>query len=198
MKFFNKHLFIKFLIISISFIAFKGQANDLSTIINSRYSYEYTENYQLRNERRVGGGIGFLGLYGNLGGNIEINFDASNSGQIIFGNAKGFNIFSGMWKHSFEGQYVNPYFSVGYSRWYSSVESNLSGNSYILDQHLSDEELRIGKFGLGFLTGSLGLQYNQLDTDWIGSSVYFEFNFLFNPGSKVLSPAASLGSVYYF
>lgn len=159
---------------------------------------EYFSNFELRNDRKLGAGIGLLGVFGYVGGVVDINFDEENSGQLGFGRGYGYNSFFAGWKKSFSGQYFTPYFTLGYSRFYNSVIQDISGNSYIVDQVLSKEEARQGQFGIDFVNSHFGMQYNQLSGEYIGNTFYLEFNFLFSLSRSTLIPAASLGSIYYF
>lgn len=168
--------------------------------VNSKNYYQstYNSNWEMRDHRKLGAGIGLAGVFGQIGGVADINFDAQNAAQVGFGNGYGFNTFFAGWKTSFESQFVSPYITLGYSRWYNSDTVDLRGNSYILDQVLSKNELANGKIGVDFLLANLGIQYNQLDTEWIGNSFFLEFNFLYSTSRGALLPAASVGSIYYF
>ena len=95
------------------------------------------------------------------------------------------------WKNSFESQFLSPYVTLGYSRWYSSTGNDVRGNSYILDQVLSNDELSKGKIGVDFFVGNVGVQYNQLDSEWIGNSFFLEFNFLYSTSRGALLPPAN-------
>lgn len=169
-----------------------------TTNAKNYYLSSYKSNWEMRNHRKLGAGVGLVGLFGQIGGVADINFDAQNAAQIGFGKGYGFNTFFMGWKNSFESQFLSPYVTVGYSRWYSSSGTDVRGNSYILDQVLSDDELSKGKIGVDFFVGNVGVQYNQLDSEWIGNSLFLEFNFLYSTSSGSLLPAASIGSIYYF
>ncbi|MBL7555047.1 MAG: hypothetical protein JNM24_04425 [Bdellovibrionaceae bacterium] len=164
----------------------------------SYYQSVYNSNWEMRDHRKLGAGIGLAGVFGQIGGVADINFDAQNAAQVGFGNGYGFSTFFAGWKTSFESQFLSPYITVGYSRWYNSDNVDLRGNSYILDQVLSKNELRSGKIGVDFLLANVGVQYNQLDSEWIGNSFFLEFNFLYSTSRGTLLPAASIGSIYYF
>lgn len=164
----------------------------------SYYQSSYNSNWEMRDHRKLGAGIGLAGIFGQIGGVADINFDAQNAAQVGFGNGYGFSTFFMGWKNSFESRFLSPYIMLGYSRWYNSDNIDLRGNSYILDQVLSKNELRIGKIGVDFLVANVGVQYNQLDSEWLGNSFFLEFNFLYSTGRGTLIPAASMGSIYYF
>lgn len=172
--------------------------NSSSYTAGNYYQSAYNSNWEMREHRKLGAGIGLAGIFGQMGGVIDVNFDAQNAAQVGFGNGYGFNTFFMGWKTSFESQFLSPYITAGYSRWYNSDNVDLRGNSYILDQVLSKNELANGKIGVDFLLANVGVQYNQLDSEWIGNSFYLEFNFLFSTSRGTLLPAASVGSIYYF
>lgn len=172
--------------------------SETSSTTKSYYQPSYKSNWEMRDHRKLGAGVGLIGLFGQFGGLADINFDAENSAQVGFGRGYGYNTFFMAWKNSFEGQFISPYITLGYSRWYNSVSADLRGNSYVLDQVLSKDELSQGKIGVDFLMANVGFQYNQLDSDWIGNSFFAEFNFLFSTARGRFIPAASVGSIYYF
>lgn len=203
-------IFLTFLMISLN-----SEASELSVIeikptnrisnptSSSKYSPinerdEYYSNFELRNDRKLGAGIGLLGVFGYFGGVVDVNFDEENTAQLGFGKGYGFNSFFAGWKKSFSGQYFTPYFTLGYSRFYNSLVQDISGNSYIIDQVLSKDETKQGQIGIDFFNSHFGMQYNQLSGEYIGSSFYLEFNFLFSFKRNVMVPTASVGSIYYF
>lgn len=159
---------------------------------------EYYSNFELRNHRKLGAGVGLLGVFGSLGGVADINFDEENSAQVGFGRGNGFNTVFAGWKRSFHGQYFTPYLTLGYSRFYNSVIKDISGNSYVIDQVLSPEETKQGQIGIDFFNAHIGMQYNQLSGEYIGNTFYLEFNFLFSLKRNLMIPTASLGTIYYF
>lgn len=162
------------------------------------YQSSYKSNWEMRDHRKLGAGVGLIGIFGQIGGVADINFDAQNAAQVAFGNGYGYNTFFMGWKNSFESKFLSPYTTLGYSRWYNSTSTDLRGNSYILDQVLSKNELSDGKIGVDFFVANVGVQYNQLDSEWIGNSFFAEFNFLFSTARGQLLPAASIGTIYYF
>lgn len=169
-----------------------------STFKDEYYRSQYNSNWEMREHRKLGAGIGLAGVFGTIGGVADINFDAQNAAQVGFGNGSGFNTFFMGWKTSFESQFLSPYVSLGYARWYNSDATDLRGNSYILDQVVTHSELSQGKIGVDFLTANVGAQYNQLDSEWIGNTFFLEFNFLYSTTRTRLIPAASVGTIYYF
>ena len=83
----------------------------------SYYQSVYNSNWEMRDHRKLGAGIGLAGVFGQIGGVADINFDAQNAAQVGFGNGYGFSTFFAGWKTSFESQFLSPYITVGYSRW---------------------------------------------------------------------------------
>lgn len=158
----------------------------------------YANNLALREDRRVGVGVGVGGTLGFTGLNLELNMEDANAALMGLGYGDGYNTVHLQWKHSYEGQYFTPYFSAGYSRWYGTQSRNLMDSSYVLRAVLSEEVLKSGPFNADFLVGSIGLQYNELEGDWVGASFYFEFTLLGSLNKSVLVPAGSVGAIYYF
>ncbi len=158
----------------------------------------YANNLAMRDDRRVGVGIGVGGALGFTGLNLELNMEDANAALMGLGYGDGYNTVHLQWKHSFEGQYFTPYISGGYSRWYGTQDRNLLDSSYVLRAVLDNETLKKGTFNADFLVGSAGLQYNELEGDWVGASFYFEFMVLGSLNKSVLVPAGSVGAIYYF
>lgn len=158
----------------------------------------YANNLTMREERKVGVGVGMGGPLGFTGINLELNLEDENATLAGFGYGSGYNTVHLQWKHSFEGQYFTPYFTAGYTRWYNTQERNLQDSSYVLRAVLSEETLKKGPFSADFLVGSLGLQYNELEGEWSGAGFYFEFNLLGSLSKSTLIPSGSIGAIYYF
>lgn len=166
--------------------------------LSNEYSSSYSNNLALREERKVGVGVGVGGALGLMGLNLELNMEDENAALMGFGYGDGYNTVHLQWKHSFEGQYLTPYFTAGYSRWNGTSDRNLRDSSYVIRSILNDDDLQKGSFSADFLIGSAGLQYNELAGDWVGASFYFEFNLLGSLNKSVLVPSGSVGAIYYF
>ncbi len=158
----------------------------------------YSNNLQMREEKKVGVGLGVGGALGFMGANLELNLEDENATLLGFGGGGGYNTFHLQWKHSFEGQYFTPYFTAGFSRWYNTQERNLQDSSYVLRAVLDEETLKQGVFSSDFLVGSVGLQYNELEGDFSGAGFYFEFNLLGSFSKSTIIPSGSVGAIYYF
>jgi hypothetical protein len=164
-----------------------------------RFGTSYSSTLKMRESRKVGIGMSVGGQLGLAGINGEFNFEDENSVLAGFGTGPGYNSIQFAWKHSFEGDYIAPYFTAGYSRWYSSGGAHGSvSNSGILDRVLTDEEKRTGKFGTDFLNGSFGLQYNQLSGDFAGIGCFAEVVAMYEVKRSQLIPSGTFGAIYYF
>ena len=152
----------------------------------------------MREEKKVGVGLGVGGVLGFMGVNLELNLEDENATLLGFGVGGGYSTFHLQWKHSFEGQYFTPYFTAGFSRWYNTQERNLQDSSYVLRTVLDEETLKQGVFSSDFLVGSVGLQYNELEGDFSGAGFYFEFNLLGSFSKSTIVPSGSVGAIYYF
>lgn len=158
----------------------------------------YTNNLHLQKDRKVGVGVGLGGLSGSIGMNIQLNLEQDQSVLLGFGQGRDYSTFHALWKYSLEGQYFTPYYSAGLSHWYNSQIKNISRTSHVLDSVLSESVRRTGQFNVDFIVGSLGVQYNQLDGDWVGAGFYFEFNLMAALNNSSIVPNASIGTIYYF
>lgn len=160
-------------------------------------SSTYLSNLKMREERRVGAGLNLGGSSGVFGAHAELNIEDADSAMVKFGIGRGFSTFGVDWKHSFEGEALSPYFTVGWSRWYNSSGSE-KPDSYLLDAMLNDDEKRDGRFGLDFVVGSVGYQYHELSGDWTGVSLFAELSLLATPFRGRALPGAALGATYFF
>lgn len=157
----------------------------------------YPSNLKMREERKVGLGVVAGGTGAAIGLQVELNVEDQDGAVVSFGVADSYSTFSLAWKHSFEGLYLTPYTTLGWSRWYNSSGSGRP-NSYVLSEVLSDEELASGRFGADFIVGAFGAQYNQLDGDLLGASFFAQMELLASPFQGRIVPSAGLGMIYYF
>lgn len=158
----------------------------------------YDSNYKLRQDRKVGAGVGIGGSLGGFGGLFELNIEDVNSTLVGFGTGPGYQTFALAWKRSFEGEYFTPYATAGYARWWDSGNRSQANRSSLLKNFLNKEQKEKNSFGLDLITGSVGMQYNQLSGDLAGSSFYFEFGALMSVENTKLMPTGSVGALYYF
>lgn len=162
-------------------------------------STSYSSNLKMRETRKVGVGAAVGGTLGLAGINLEFNFEDADGAVAGFGTGPGYNSIGVAWKHNFEGDYISPYTTLGYSRWYNSEGGkDAAADSDILNRVLTDSEKRSGNFGADFITGALGLQYNQLSGELAGFSFYGEVVALIEAKRSQLVPAGSVGALYYF
>ena len=158
----------------------------------------YSSNLKLREERKLGLGTQLGGGLGMAGLDLEINIDGINSVIAGVGTGNGYGTFQVLWRRSFEGQYLSPYVTAGWSRWYNSSNATEYKNSLILDRALNTTEKETGRFGVDFLTASAGVQYHQLSGDLSGLSFFAEFALLAAFSNPSIIPTGTLGSIYYF
>ena len=157
----------------------------------------YADNLALREARKLGVGLVAGGALGFYGLNIEINFEDINGAVVGVGGGDGFSTVNMAWKHVFLGDTVAPYTTLGYSHWYNSGGGNYK-NSAVLERVLTDTEKTSGKFSADFVSGSLGLQYIQLQGSFAGTSLYAEIVLLGEVGRSMLVPTGAVGAGYYF
>lgn len=175
--------------------SFSAQAEDFTLNVDSS---AYSSNLKLREERKVGAGLSAGGSLGSIGLNLEFNFEDENGVLAGFGMGQGYSSFQLAWKHNFEGDYLSPYISAGYSRWYNSYGNGDYRNSDILNRVLTATERREGRFAADFINASIGAQYNQLSGDLSGISFYGELTAMLEVKRSVLLPNGAVGAIYYF
>ncbi|WP_347355827.1 hypothetical protein [Bdellovibrio sp.] len=166
---------------------------------DERLGNTYSSTLNMRDKLKVGAGLSVGGALGTLGFNMELNIEDADGALAGFGTGHGYNSFQLAWKHAFEGDYLAPYMTAGYSRWYNSNGSTSAATeSGILDRVLTAEEKRTGRFGTDFVNAAFGLQYNQLSGDFRGVSIYGELMSMYEVKRSVLLPTGAIGALYYF
>lgn len=166
---------------------------------DERMMYTYSSTLGMRQQLKVGAGLAVGGALGAMGFNMELNVEDADGAIAGFGTGQGYNSFQLAWKHAFEGDYLAPYFTAGYSRWYnSSGSTSAAEHSDILDRVLTANEKKTGRFGTDFVNAAFGLQYNQLSGDFRGVSVYAELMAMAEIKRGMLLPSGTVGALYYF
>ncbi len=183
----------------LSLVANAGIFETAASVFKIDENTEYKSNWDMRTQRKFGVGASVGGNLGLFGMSFELNFEDENSAQAGFGAGPGYNAFAILWKHNFEDDYVSPYTTLGYARWFnSSASTDDVSRSGVLSRSVSDSDKRAGHFATNFVTGSLGLQYNQLSGEAAGFSIFGELTLLGEVSQSVLIPTGSIGTVYYF
>lgn len=162
-------------------------------------SMSFESTLKMRDQLRMGAGVSVGGQLGIMGINTELNFEDENSAITGIGSGPGYKSVQLAWKHAFDGDYLSPYFTAGYSHWYNS--SGIGGranDSSILNSILTESEKKSGKFGADFVNLSFGLQYNQLSGNFYGFSFYAEVVGMYEVKRSQLIPSGVVGSTYYF
>lgn len=172
--------------------------NFLEEYFYHNHSASYSSNLKMREQRKLGLGALIGGSAGQFAGTMELNFEDTNSAKVDFGGGDGYRAFQIVWKHSFEGEYLSPYVSGGYSRWFNSSGRGDYDSSDVLKRVLTDNERNTGQFAADFVTASAGLQYNQLRGEYVGMSFYGEITGMYEVSKSVLVPNGSVGGLFYF
>jgi hypothetical protein len=159
---------------------------------------DFTSTLKMRESRKVGIGASLGGQLGLMGINTEINFEDTNSAIAGIGKGPGYNSVQLAWKHAFDGDYIAPYTTVGYSRWFNSSGGHDYSDSAILRRVLTASEKASGTFGTDFLNASVGLQYNQLSGELAGLSVYAEFMLMTEVKRGEILPNGVVGTTFFF
>ncbi|WP_291516156.1 hypothetical protein [Bdellovibrio sp. ArHS] len=170
-----------------------------NTYYSGSNGYSYDTTLKMRAERKVGAGVAVGGSLGLAGFNMELNFEDADGVLAGFGTGPGYNTVQVAWKHAFDGDFLAPYTTVGYSRWYNSRgRSSDYENSDILDRVLTENEKKTGRFGTDFVNASAGLQYNQLNGEFAGLSFFGELTAMWEVKRSMILPSGSVGAIYYF
>jgi len=170
----------------------------LSSIGMAQQQSSYPSNYKLREDRKVGAGLSVGGALGVLGGLIELNIEDDDGVLAGFGTGAGYQTLALSWKHAFEGEYFTPYTTLGLASWWNSGNQADASNSSLLKNFLNDKEKLSRKFSLEILSGSAGMQFNQLSGDFVGASFFIEFGALLVMDRTKIMPTGSIGTLYYF
>lgn len=158
----------------------------------------YADNLALREARKIGLGLGVGGSLGTYGFNVEINFEDADGAVAGIGGGDGYSSFNVLWKHTFLGDTVAPYTTLGYSRWYNASGTGNYKNSAVLERVLTKDQKAEGRFATDFLSGAVGLQYTTLRGSLAGTSLFAEIVLLGDIHSGNLVPTGSVGAGYYF
>lgn len=172
--------FIVFFIHSLSFAAIQSQS--------------FTNNLKMREERRVGIGMTAGGSLGAIGTQIELNIEDADGAVIGFGAGKNYNTFQLLWKHSIAGFFINPYWKAGISHWYQSDQEMKYISSSVSIHEFETKNQRSAEL----ITGSLGVQYNQLSGSFTGTSFFLEVSLLTDISSRTIVPTGAIGALFYF
>lgn len=178
-------------------------ANQSTFSKNRKYDGEgielYESNLDLKAHRKFGIGASVGGANGLVALSGEINVEPKEAAFAGLGFGPSYSSFNLGWKHNFEGYYINPYTKVGYSKWFNSASgAGNAGSSDVLKQVLSDEEIRTNRFGVDFVVGSIGLEYNQLEGNLAGMNLVGELNLMTEISNPKLIPTGSIGIIYYY
>jgi hypothetical protein len=158
----------------------------------------YSTNYQLREQRKAGVGMAVGGAIGGVGGILELNIEDADGVIAGFGSGSGYQSFALAWKHSFEGEYFTPYSTLGLAHWWDAGLKSNPKDSSLLRNFLTKQQLEKRNFGIPLVTGSVGMQFNQLSGDLVGSSFFIEFGLLWALERTKTLPTGSVGALYYF
>ncbi len=182
-----------------SLVAKADISEEFTSVFKIDEATQYSSTLNMRQNRKFGIGTAVGGNLGLVGFNFELNFEDENGAIAGFGTGPGYNSFQVLWKHAFEGDYIAPYTTVGYSRWYStSTGADQINKSGVLKSAVSESDKTAGRFATNFVTASAGLQYNQLSGEFAGTSFFAELTMLAEVQQSVLIPTGSVGAIYYF
>lgn len=160
----------------------------------------YSNNLEMKSYKKVGAAVATGGLSGVVGISLEYNIEPQEAAFVGFGTGQGYQTFNFGWKHNFEGIYMAPYTKVGISKWVDAGNSgNRSANSSnVLKYALSNKQIDNNDFDVNFLSGAIGLEYNQLEGDLAGVNLFGEILALTEIAEGKIIPTASVGLIYFY
>lgn len=159
----------------------------------------YNSNLDMKRHKKVGFGVALGGAGGGLGLNSELNLDPENALAIGLGAGPSYGSFNLLYKRNLESKYLSPYGKLGYSKWFSSSNSNFSvKDSDVLKRVFSDKELKSGRFDTDFLVSAVGVEYNQLEGDLAGVNFYGELVLLTEFKTASIIPTGAIGITYFY
>jgi hypothetical protein len=160
------------------------------------------DGLSMRKIRRAGIGASAAGPLGALGVNLELNFTDRWGMGAGFGGSTNYQAYTFQVKHVLAGEWLLPYLSFGYSRWYTTGKSRGSIREtspiFLGERFLSDREKMLGEFSTHLIYPSFGLQYVQLSGSWAGFSIFTELVMLIEVEDLEAVPTGTLGMLYYF
>lgn len=171
---------------------------------NQKFDHEgvelYNDNFDMKSKKKVGAGLAAGGMAGLIGLNVEFNIMPEDTIFVGLGSGKGYNTINFGYKRNFEGYYMSPYTKVGLNRWSDTANAadGAAGNSDVLSQVLSKDEIRDNRFYVNFLAGGAGLEYNQLEGNLSGMNLFGELLILADISDFKLVPTGSIGVTYFY
>ena len=171
---------------------------------NQKFDHEgvelYNNNFDMKSVKKVGAGLATGGMTGLIGLNVEFNIMPEDTIFVGLGSGKGYNTINFGYKKNFEGYYMSPYTKVGLNRWSDTANAadGAAGNSDVLSQVLTKEEIRDNRFYVNFLAGGAGLEYNQLEGSLSGINLFGELMLLADISDFKLVPTGSIGITYFY
>jgi hypothetical protein len=158
----------------------------------------YNSNLDLKKHKTFGFGTSLGGTSGAFGVHGEINLEPENTLVIGVGTGPSYGTFEILWKNSLMAHYLSPYSKLGYSKWFSVGGGTAAGDSGVLRQIYSEQDLRDRKFGADFLVGAIGAEYNQLEGELSGVNFFGELALMGEVRTARLVPTGSIGITYFY
>lgn len=162
----------------------------------------FNTSADLKRKKKAGVGTSLAGALGLVGLNLNINFAEDFTFVVGYGVSHGFHAVNMNFKQSLGGEALTPYFSGGFSRWFSRGEEGetleKTTPSFLKEKFLSAKEIRTGQFAENIIYPGFGLEYMNTKGDWQGLSFYVEILYLLDIDDLEAAPTAGIGTNFYF
>lgn len=159
----------------------------------------YSTNLEMKAHKKLGIGISTGGLIGGFGVHGEFNLEPQNVLFLGLGRGEAYNSFDFGWKYNFESEYLSLYTKVGYGKWFNSTTTSGSARSNdVLNNVLTESEIRENKFATDFFAGGAGIEYNQLEGELAGVNFFGELLLMTEIKRSIYLPVGSVGVTYFY
>ncbi len=159
----------------------------------------YSTNLEMKSYKKLGIGISTGGLIGGFGVHGEFNLEPQNVLFLGLGKGDSYNSFDFGWKYNFESEYLSLYTKVGYGKWFNNTASGESARSNdVLNNVLTESEIRENKFSTDFLAGGAGIEYNQIEGELAGVNFFGELLLMSEIKRSIYLPVGSVGMTYFY
>jgi hypothetical protein len=169
------------------------------TVLRSDETFADVASFKHR--KKMGISATLAGATGLVGTNLDLNIFEDFAISIGGGVSRGFGCYNAHVKQTLGGgENFQPYFAMGYSRWFSNGGGPIdqTSPSFVANKFLSDNAKATGKFAENIIYPALGLQYVNINGDLRGLGFFGEALVLMDLNNLAVAPTLGIGSILYF